>query len=109
MTANPRIGLTINAKADGIAKNDFTLPFTLPIYKSDDKSIIWGCNWLGGWLFTADHVHLFQSMDEGRATRFVNYERQAGLMKYLTDVKTFAKVFQTSNEALKKTCEEELR
>ena len=45
LTANPRIGLTINAKADGIAKNDFTLPFTLPIYKRDDKSIIWGCNW----------------------------------------------------------------
>lgn len=112
-----KISFTINEKCDGNKKKDFKVPLTCTISKNDDEGIIWGCKLLGGHLLKVDHVQLFQPItendggDKARVTkkcRLVNYERQAGLIRYLTNVKTYSKAFQASNEALKRVCEEDI-
>ena len=44
---------------------------------------------------------------DGKATRFINYERQSGFFKYFTNFPQYKKAFQGSNEGLKRVCEEE--
>lgn len=103
-STEPAIGFTVNEKCDG--KKDFRVPFTFPITKNDEDGIIWSYKLVGGYLFLLDHVHLFQPLDGGKATRLVNYERQAGLIKYFTNIKSFTRAFKICNEALKKACED---
>ena len=84
------------------------VPFHVHISNNDQTGIVWGINFWNGCLFLVDHVHLFQPLEGGSATRLVNYERQAGLMRYLTNAKTYTRAFQICNEALKAKCEEEM-
>ena len=82
------------------------LPLTPVITKNDEEGLIWGMNIARGCFYKVDHVHLFLPMDDGKATRLVNYERICGFMKYFTPTKTFFAPFHASNAALKKVCEE---
>jgi hypothetical protein len=103
LSTKPTLSITVDMKGDG---KNFKVPFAFPISRNDEQYVIWGLNKLCGVLFLIDHVHAFLPVDDGKATRFVNYERQSGCMKILTNVATITKAFNASNEALKKVCEE---
>ena len=106
LTTEPAISVVVNSNCDG--KEGLSVPFHLRISKIEEGAIIWGVNFSNGCLFLVDHVHLFQPLDGGKATRFVNYERQAGIMRYFTNTKTLTRAFQLCNKALKTKCEEEM-
>jgi hypothetical protein len=105
-STEPELTITVNPDCDG--KKGFSVPFHLRVYKNEEDGIVWGVKLLNGCLFLVDHVHLFQPLDSGKATRLVNYERQSGPMRYLTNAKTYTRAFQMCNEALKSECEEQM-
>jgi hypothetical protein len=103
LDTKPTIALTLDVKLNG---KEMKLPLTPVITKNDEEGLIWGMNIARGCFYKADHVHLFLPMDDGKATRLVNYERFSGFLKYLMDESSLAKPFNASNAALKKVCEE---
>ena len=57
----------------------------------------------------AEHVHIFESIDAGKKTRFINYEKMSGLMKGLVMKPAMREnmvvKYNTMNTAFKKYCE----
>ena len=104
LDTKPAISLTFDFDMDG--KKEMTVPFHPTISRNDEECLVWGFRVVCGWFYMVDHVHVFVPIDDGKATRLVNYERICGFMKYFTPTKTFFAPFHASNAALKKVCEE---
>jgi hypothetical protein len=76
---------------------------------NDERGFGWGLKVLGGAMVKADHVFLALPHDDGKATRFVHYERATGAfgfyMKHFGH-KIMVSAYTEFNESLKKYVEE---
>ena len=76
---------------------------------NDERGFGWGLKVLGGSIVKADHVFLTMPHDDGKATRFIHYERATGafgfFMKHFSH-KSMMNAYKEFNESLKKYVEE---
>ena len=106
LSSKPELKLGFDFKLDG---NETKIPFHPRISRNDEECLMWTLKVMGGNFYAMDHVHIFEPMDDGKATRFVNYERFYGFLKFVLDYSTWENCFKASNEALKKIAEEKAK
>ena len=106
VSSKPLLKLAFDFKLDG---NETKIPFHPRISRNDEECIMWTLKILGGFFYAMDHVHILEPIDDGKATRFVNYERFNGFLKYVMDYSSWENCFKATNEALKKIAEEKAK
>jgi hypothetical protein len=105
----PEISVTLDVNMDG---KESKFPLSLQVSRNDENSFVWGISIApcGLVLFKADHAHAFlPADDEGKTTRFVQYERiECVGGKLIVNEENLLKGYTTGNEGLKRVCEEAL-
>lgn len=103
LTTKPTLDLVINF---GRKNDPAPAPTNPKVYENSPEVFYWGFNW---GLLKAEHVHIFESIDGGKKTRFINYEKMSGLMKGLVMKPAMREnmvvKYNTMNTAFKKYCE----
>ena len=103
LTTKPTLDLVINF---GRKNDPAPAPVNPKVYENSPEVFFWGVNW---GLLKAEHVHIFESIDAGKKTRFINYEKMSGLMKGLVMKPAMREnmvvKYNTMNTAFKKYCE----
>lgn len=100
---NPTLALVLNFGR----KNDPTLaPVNPKVYENSPEIFNWGFNWV---ILKAEHVHIFESQNNGNTTRYIHFERMSGLLSGLV-MRPAMKAnmedkYNTMNEGFKKYCE----
>jgi cellobiose-specific phosphotransferase system component IIB len=102
---------TINLTLDFSRKNDpEKAPVTPEVTVNNELSFVWGI--YNGFLITAEHVFIFEPINDGAGTHLIHYEKMNGIMSpFFITKKVSANMFDhyvLMNEALKKLCEESL-
>ena len=103
LSTKPTLDLTLNFGR----KND---PSQAPVFpkvtENSPEVFNWGFDMK---IIKAEHVFIFESINNGKATRLVHYEKMSGILKSLVmqpKVKAnMVKRYNTMNEALKRICE----
>ena len=103
LDTKPTLGLVL----DFGRKNDpAPAPVNPRVYENSPEVFNWGFKW---GILTAEHVHIFESINGGKNTRFINYERMSGLMKSLVMKpemrENMIAKYNTMNTAFKNVCE----
>jgi hypothetical protein len=103
LSTKPTIELTL----DFGRKNDPSkAPVSPNVTENTPEVFNWGFS-IG--VLKAEHVFIFEPINNGKATRLVHYERMSGILKSLTmtsKVKAnMIEKYNTMNEALKNLCE----
>jgi hypothetical protein len=103
METKPTIDLTLNF---GRKNDPAPAPVNPKVIENSPEVFNWGFN-MG--LIKAEHVHIFESIDGGKSTRFINYERMSGLMKGAVMNaemrENMVAKYNEMNAAFKKVCE----
>jgi len=103
LTTKPTLDLMINF---GRKNDPAPAPANPRVYENSPEVFYWGFNW---GILKAEHVHIFESFDGGKRTRFVHYEKMSGLMKGLVMKpemrENMVAKYNTMNTAFKKYCE----
>jgi hypothetical protein len=103
LTTKPTLDLVINF---GRKNDPAPAPTNPKVYENSPEVFYWGFNWV---LLKAEHVHIFESIDGGKKTRFINYEKMSGLMKSLVMKPALREnmvvKYNTMNAEFKKYCE----
>jgi hypothetical protein len=103
LTTKPTLNLVINF---GRKNDPAPAPTNPKVYENSPEVFYWGFNW---GILKAEHVHIFESVDGGKKTRFINYEKMSGLMKGLIMKpamrENMVAKYNTMNTAFKKHCE----
>lgn len=103
LETKPTLNLTLNF---GRKNDPAPAPTSPKVYENSPEVFYWGFRW---GILNAEHVHIFESIDGGKNTRFINYERMSGplrslIMKPEMRENMIAK-YNTQNAAFKKVCE----
>ena len=98
---------TLNLEIDFGRKNDpSTSPISPSVYENSPEIFHWGFNY---GILKAEHLFIFESIENNNSTRFINYEKAGGLLKGLVMTQTFRENmvanYNTMNVAFKKLCE----
>ena len=103
LTTKPTLDLVINF---GRKNDPAPAPTNPKVYENSPEVFYWGVNW---GILKAQHVHIFESIDGGKKTRFINYEKMSGLMKGLIMKpamrENMVAKYNTMNTAFKTYCE----
>ena len=103
LTTKPTLDLVINF---GRKNDPAPAPTNPKVYENSPEVFYWGFNW---GILKAQHVHIFESIDGGKKTRFINYEKMSGLMKGLIMKpamrENMVAKYNTMNTAFKTYCE----
>ena len=103
LTTKPTLDLVINF---GRKNDPAPAPTNPKVYENSPEVFYWGFNW---GILKAQHVHIFESIDGGKKTRFINYEKMSGLMKGLIMKpamrENMVTKYNTMNTAFKTYCE----
>jgi hypothetical protein len=103
LATKPTLDLTLNFGRKG---DPAPAPLHPKVYENSPEVFNWGFN-MG--LIKAEHVHIFESIDNGKKTRFINYERMSGPLKagvMSAEMKAnMVSKYNTLNAAFKKICE----
>jgi hypothetical protein len=103
LTTKPTLNLVINF---GRKNDPAPAPTNPKVYENSPEVFYWGFNW---GILKAEHVHIFESVDGGKKTRFINYEKMSGPMKGLVMKQEMREnmvaKYNTMNTAFKKYCE----
>lgn len=87
-------------------KDPSPAPVYPEVYANNKQVFEWGFR---KWYLRANHPHLFESLDNGTKTRFINYESMGGLLKSFIMTKStksnMTEHFIKMNEDFKKFCE----
>ncbi|MFY0675296.1 MAG: SRPBCC domain-containing protein [Bacteroidia bacterium] len=99
---------TLDLTLDFSRKNDpAPAPVFPEVYANNKQVFEWGFH---KWYLHANHPHLFESLDNGTKTRFINYEVMGGLFKSLIMTKktkaNMTEHFIKMNKDFKKFCEQ---
>lgn len=77
LDTNPTLALELNFGR----KNDPALaPVNPKVNENSPEIFNWGFNWA---ILKAEHIHIFETQNDGKATRYVHYERMSGLLSRL--------------------------
>lgn len=103
LRTNPTLDLTL----DFGRKNDPSpAPVSPNVTENNSNVFNWGFKMA---ILKAEHVFIFESINEGKGTRLVHYERMSGMLKsFVMTKKTQANMterYNTMNEELKNVCE----
>lgn len=98
---------TLNLEIDFGRKNDpLPSPISPRVYENSPEIFHWGFNYR---ILKAEHIFIFESIENNNSTRFINYETARGLLKGLVMTQTFRENmitnYNTMNVAFKKICE----
>ena len=98
---------TLNLEIDFGRKNDpAPSPISPRVYENSPEIFHWGFNY---GILKAEHLFIFESIENNSGTRFINYETASGLLKGLVMTQTFRenmiRNYNTMNVAFKKVCE----
>ena len=98
---------TLNLEIDFGRKNDpSTSPISPRVYENSPEIFHWGFNY---GILKAEHLFIFESIENNSRTRFINYEKAGGLLKSLVMTQIFRENmvanYNTMNVAFKKLCE----
>ena len=103
LTTKPTLDLVINF---GRKNDPAPAPTNPKVYENSPEVFYWGFNW---GILKAQHVHIFESIDGGKKTRFIHYEKMSGLMKGLIMKpamrENMVTKYNTMNTAFKTYCE----
>jgi hypothetical protein len=103
LQTKPTLDLVINF---GRKNDPAPAPVNPKIYENSPEVFNWGFRF---GVLKAEHVHIFESIDGGKKTRFVNYERMSGPMKSLVMKpemrENMVANYNSMNAAFKKVCE----
>jgi len=103
LTTKPTLDLVINF---GRKNDPAPAPTNPKVYENSPEVFYWGFNW---GILKVQHVHIFESIDGGKKTRFINYEKMSGLMKGLIMKpamrENMVAKYNTMNTAFKTYCE----
>lgn len=103
LSSKPTLGLVLNF---GRKNDPAPAPVNPRIYENSPEVFYWGFKW---GVLDAAHVHIFESVDGGSKTRFVNYERMTGLIKGMImrpEMRgNMVAKYNIMNEEFKKWCE----
>ena len=98
---------TLNLEIDFGRKNDPSpSPISPRVYENSPEIFHWGFNY---GILKAEHIFIFESIENNSSTHFINYETASGLLKGLVMTQTFRENmvtnYNTMNVAFKKICE----
>jgi hypothetical protein len=98
---------TLDLTLDFGRKNDpAQAPVYPKVYENSAEVFHWGFN-IG--LLKAAHVFIFESIDDGKKTRLIHYEKMEGILKFIMSAKMKASMlreYDKMNKALKRISEE---
>lgn len=94
----------------GRKKDPAKAPVFPDVTENSAEVFNWGFD--KGMLLRAEHVFIFESINNGNGTRLVHYEKMAGMISSFTMTKkvkaNMTERYELMNEALKNLCEESL-
>jgi len=104
LSTKPTLDLMLNFSRK---KDPSPAPLHPNVFENTSEVFNWGVK---KWLIKAEHVFIFESINNGKQTRLVHYEQMRGIMKSLVmSKKTKVKMvthYNTMNESFKIFCEE---
>ena len=105
LSTEPTLELTLDFGRKG---DPSPAPLFPAVYDNNEEVFNWGFK--KGGLISAEHVFIFEPINDGKGTRFLHYEKMKGMLKsFIMTKKTKANMtehYNKMNAALKVICEQ---
>jgi hypothetical protein len=104
LETKPTIGLMLDFGRKG---DPVKAPVNPKVFENNEEVFYWGFK--KGFLLSAEHIFIFDPIDNGRRTRFVHYKKMNGMLKSFAMTKkikaNMIERYILMNEDLKTLCE----